>query len=64
MVFVEVWSVGYPAIVRLWDNAWAEFVPFLALDPVTRRVICSTNAMESANVRIRRAVNTRSRNLR
>ena len=37
----------YPAIVKLWENAWAEFVPFLAFDPEIRRVICSTNAIES-----------------
>jgi putative transposase len=30
--FAEVWGGRYPAIVRLWDNTWAEFVPFLALD--------------------------------
>jgi transposase-like protein len=34
----------------------AEFVPFLAFDPEIRRVICSTNAIESVNARIRRAV--------
>ncbi|SEP51989.1 Transposase (or an inactivated derivative) [Amycolatopsis saalfeldensis] len=51
--FVEVWGARYPAIVRLWDNAWAEFVPFLAFDPEIRRVICSTNAIESVNACIR-----------
>lgn len=49
----------YPAIVRLWDNAWAEFVTFLAFDPEIRKVICSTNAIESVNARIRRAVKAR-----
>ena len=57
--FAEVWGGRYPAIVRLWDNAWAEFVPFLAFDPEIRRVICSTNAIESVNARIRRAVKAR-----
>ena len=33
--------------VRLWRNAWAEFVPFLDYDVEIRRVICSTNAIES-----------------
>ncbi len=45
--FVEAWGARYPAIVRLWERAWAEFVPFLAFDPEIRRVICSTNAIES-----------------
>jgi putative transposase len=57
--FAEVWGERYPAIVRLWDNAWAEFVPFLSFDPEIRKVICSTNAIESVNARIRRAVKAR-----
>ena len=57
--FTDAWGSRYPAIVRLWDNAWAEFVPFLAFDPEIRRVICSTNAIESVNARIRRAVKAR-----
>ncbi|USX56696.1 IS256 family transposase [Lentzea sp. HUAS12] len=57
--FTDAWGGRYPAIVRLWNNAWAEFVPFLAFDPEIRRVICSTNAMESVNARIRRAVKAR-----
>ena len=31
--FAQAWGSKYPAIVRLWENAWAEFVPFLAFDP-------------------------------
>jgi transposase-like protein len=57
--FTDAWGGRYPAIVRLWNNAWAEFVPFLAFDPEIRRVICSTNAIESVNARIRRAVKAR-----
>ena len=49
----------YPAIVRLWENAWAEFVPFLAFDPEIRSVIYTTNAIESLNSRFRRAVKAR-----
>jgi putative transposase len=57
--FAQAWGEKYPAIVKLWENAWAEFVPFLAFDPEIRRVICSTNAIESVNSRIRRAVRAR-----
>lgn len=57
--FAEAWGGKYPAIVRLWENAWAEFTPFLAFDVEIRRVICSTNAIESVNARIRRAVRAR-----
>ena len=57
--FAQEWGGRYPAIVRLWNQAWPEFVPFLAFDPEIRRVICSTNAIESVNARIRRAVKAR-----
>jgi putative transposase len=58
--FAETWGRKYPAIVRLWENAWAEFVPFPALDVEIRTVICSTNAIESMNARTRKAVRARS----
>ena len=45
--------------MKLWRNAWAEFVPFLAYDVEIRKVICSTNAIESLNARYRRAVRAR-----
>jgi transposase-like protein len=57
--FAEVWGGRYPAIVKLWQDTWAEFVPFLNFDTEIRRVICSTNAIESVNARIRRAVKAR-----
>ena len=43
--FSEVWEARYPAIVKLWENAWSEFVPFLDFDTEIRKVICSTNAI-------------------
>jgi transposase-like protein len=57
--FGEAWGKKYPAIVRLWENAWAEFVPFLQFDTEIRRVVCTTNAIESVNARIRKAVRSR-----
>lgn len=57
--FSEKWEKRYPAIIRLWTNAWAEFVPFLQFDTEIRTIICTTNAIESINARIRRAVNAR-----
>jgi putative transposase len=59
--FAGEWRAKYPAIVRLWENACAEFVPFLQFDHEIRKVVCSTNAIESVNTRIRRAVKARSR---
>jgi transposase-like protein len=55
----EKWGKKYRAIIRLWRNAWTEFVPFLDYDVEIRRVICSTNAIESLNARYRRAVRAR-----
>jgi putative transposase len=57
--FCETWGARYPAIVRLWENAWAEFVPFLSFDVEIRKIVCTTNAIESVNARIRRAVKAR-----
>lgn len=55
----DKWSETYPALIRLWRKAWTEFVPFLDYDIEIRRMICSTNAIESLNARYRRAVRAR-----
>jgi transposase-like protein len=55
----EKWGTKYGAIVRLWENSWEEFIPFLDYDIEIRRVICSTNAIESLNARYRRAIKAR-----
>jgi putative transposase len=55
----EKWGARYPGVVKLWDNAWAEFIPFLDYDVEIRTVICSTNAIESLNARYRRATKAR-----
>lgn len=57
--FADAWGRKYPAIVKLWENAWEEFTPFLRFDTEVRRIVCTTNAIESVNARIRRAVKAR-----
>jgi transposase-like protein len=57
--FAGKWGALYPAIVTLWRSAWSEFVPFLDYDVEIRKVICSTNAIESINARDRRAAKAR-----
>ncbi len=57
--FAQKWCTMYPAIRQLWENAWTEFIPFLDYDVEIRRIICSTNAIESLNARYRRAVRAR-----
>jgi transposase-like protein len=53
------WGARYGAIIRLWENVWEEFIPFLDYDIEIRTVICSTNAIESLNARYRRAIKAR-----
>jgi transposase-like protein len=57
--FAAKWAGRYPAIIRLWRSAWPEFIPFLDYDVEIRKIICSTNAIESLNARYRRAVRAR-----
>jgi putative transposase len=57
--FNAAWGETYPAMVRLWEHAWSEFVPFLDYSPEIRRVIYSTNAIESLHARMRRATRAR-----
>jgi putative transposase len=57
--FAGTWETRYPAIIKLWENAWAEFVPFLAFDREIRTLITTTNAIESLNARFRRSVKAR-----
>jgi putative transposase len=56
--FEEKWGKKYRAIIRLWRNARNEFT-FLDYDIEIRRIICSTNAIESLNARYRPAVRAR-----
>lgn len=55
----DKWRQKYAAVIRLWRNAWTEFIPFLDYDVEIRRMICTTNAIESLNARYRRAVRAR-----
>lgn len=55
----EKWCPKYPAIRGLWERAWPEFVPFLDYEIEIRRVIYSTNAIESLHARMRRATRAR-----
>ena len=49
----------YPAIVRLWRNAWDVFVPFLQFPPEIRRVVYTTNTVESINYQLRKVTKNR-----
>jgi transposase-like protein len=55
----EKWGKQYGALIRLWRNAWEQFIPFLDYDVEIRKVLCSTNAIESLNARYRRVIRAR-----
>jgi transposase-like protein len=57
--FSEAWGGQYPAMISSWERSWAEFVPFLEFPPELRKVVYTTNAIESLNARFRRAVRHR-----
>ena len=58
-VLDEKWGGRYPAVTKLWHNAWNEFVPFLDLHIEVRHLLSTTNAIESLNSRFRKAVNAK-----
>ncbi|WP_159322636.1 IS256 family transposase, partial [Spiribacter roseus] len=50
------WGRKYPAVVASWQQRWSEVIPFFAFSPEVRRIIYTTNAIESLNRRVRKAV--------
>ena len=53
------WGQRYPAIGQSWRRAWGEVIPFFAFPDDVRRIIYTTNAIESLNSKLRRAVRAR-----
>ena len=53
------WGVKYPHAVSTWRTAWERFVPFLAFPPELRRVIYTTNSIESLNYQLRKVTKNR-----
>jgi putative transposase len=57
--FEAEWGDQYPAIVDVWRRNWERFTPFLAFDPAIRKIIYTTNAIESLNYQLRKVTKTR-----
>lgn len=57
--FAEHWEAAYPAMIRAWRSAWDEFVPFLEFPVEVRKLVYTTNAIESLNARFRAATRQR-----
>jgi transposase-like protein len=53
------WGVRFPTVVASWRRAWTHVIPFFAFPPEVRRVIYTTNALESVNARIHQIIKTR-----
>lgn len=53
------WGMRFPTVVASWRRAWAHVIPFFAFPPEIRRVIYTTNALESLNARVRKIIKTR-----
>jgi putative transposase len=53
------WGSKYPTIVQSWRRAWEHVVPFFVFPPDIRRVIYTTNAIESLNMQLRKIIKTR-----
>ena len=57
--FEAKWAAKYPSIAPAWRRAWQEVIPFFAFDPTIRKIIYTTNAIESLNRVIRKSIKTR-----
>jgi putative transposase len=53
------WGTKYPATVRVWRDAWQRFIPFLEFPPAVRKIIYTTNSIESLNYQLRKIIKNR-----
>jgi putative transposase len=53
------WGDRYPGIVKTWRTAWEQFTPFLRFPPEIRKVVYTTNLVESVNFQLRKVTKTR-----
>ena len=53
------WGRKFPTVAAAWRRAWDRVIPFFAFPPEIRRVIYTTNAIESINARLRKIIKTR-----
>jgi len=53
------WGTKFPTVVASWRRAWTHVIPFFAFPPDVRRILYTTNAIESVNARLRKILKTR-----
>jgi putative transposase len=59
VAFAERWNPKYPTIAALWQRNWERVIPFFAFPAEIRKIIYTTNAVESLNMSLRKALKTR-----
>ena len=57
--FEQLWGAKYPSIVAGWRRHWEEIIPMFAFAPEIRRLIYTTNAIESLHRSLRKIIKTR-----
>lgn len=57
--FEEKWKKKYPAISRLWREHWERIIPFFAFPEEVRKIVYTTNAVESPHMSLRKIIKTR-----
>ena len=55
----EAWGNKYAAVIKVWRSAWDRLIPFLSFPPEIRKVVYTTNAIESVNSSLRKVINQR-----
>jgi len=55
----EKWNPSYPLVARPWRNNWERVIPFFQYPPEIRKVIYTTNAIESLNMSLRKVIKTK-----
>jgi transposase-like protein len=53
------WGQRFPTVVKAWRQAWTHVIPLFAFPPAVRRVVYTTNALESVHARVRKIIKTR-----
>jgi putative transposase len=58
--FEQQWGADFPSIIKSWRNNWARITPFFDYPPEIRKVIYTTNAIESVNMSLRKIIKNRA----
>jgi putative transposase len=54
--FKKTWDTKYPAVTAMWERRWTNIIPFFEFSPEIRKVIYTTNAIESLNMTLRKVL--------